>query len=170
MKQIKTLLIAATLFFAATSLTNAQSKVAHINTGELIQLMPEMIAANGDLQKIAETVQADIQAMQLEIKKKSEQYNAESQSKTDEENEKRFYEVEGNKKDMRDYAVNADNELKDKRMKLYEPIFKQAKAAILKVGKAQGFDYVLDSTEGGGLLMADGKNLLEDVKKELGIK
>ena len=34
--------------------------------------------------------------------------------------------------------------------------------------RAQGFEYVLDSTQGGGVIMSDGKNLLDDVKKELG--
>ena len=34
--------------------------------------------------------------------------------------------------------------------------------------KAQGFDYVLDSTQGQGVIFADGKNLIEDVKTELG--
>ncbi len=37
-----------------------------------------------------------------------------------------------------------------------------------KVSKAQGYQYVLDSTQGGGVLVADGKDLLADVKTELG--
>ena len=45
MKQIKTLFIAAALFIGATSFATAQTKVAHINTSELIKSMPEMKAA-----------------------------------------------------------------------------------------------------------------------------
>ena len=45
MKQIKSLLFAAALFIGATSFTNAQSKVAHINVGELVTSMPEMKTA-----------------------------------------------------------------------------------------------------------------------------
>ena len=45
---------------------------------------------------------------------------------------------------------------------------KDAKEAIEKVAAAQGFDYVLDASEGGGVLVSKGKNLLPDVKKELG--
>jgi outer membrane protein len=54
-------------------------------------------------------------------------------------------------------------------MTLLKPITEKAKSAILKVARAQGIHYVLDSTQGGGVIMADGKNLLDDVKKELGI-
>ncbi|MEP2968991.1 MAG: OmpH family outer membrane protein, partial [Nonlabens ulvanivorans] len=34
---------------------------------------------------------------------------------------------------------------------------------------AKGFDYVLDSTTGTGVIMADGYDITPDVKKELGI-
>jgi len=59
--------------------------------------------------------------------------------------------------------------MQEKELALLKPITEKAKAAILKVARAQGFQYVLDSTQGGGVIMADGKNLLDDVKKELGI-
>ena len=42
---------------------------------------------------------------------------------------------------------------------------KEIKAAIQKVGKAKGFQYILNSES---LLLADGPNLTADVKKELG--
>ena len=60
-------------------------------------------------------------------------------------------------------------EMQKKEVDLLKPITEKAKAAILKVARVQGFDYVLDSTQGGGVIMADGKNLIDDVKKELGI-
>ena len=46
-----------------------------------------------------------------------------------------------------------------------KPIMEKVKASIAKVGKAKGFQYVLNSE---GLLLADGPNLTSDVKKELG--
>jgi outer membrane protein len=44
----------------------------------------------------------------------------------------------------------------------------KAQAAIQKVARAKGIQYVLDSTTGSGVLLADGTDLLVDVKKELG--
>jgi outer membrane protein len=41
-------------------------------------------------------------------------------------------------------------------------------AAIEKVAAAQGIQYVMDSTQGGGVIVAKGKDLLPEVKKELG--
>ena len=50
MKQIKTLLIAATIFLGANSI-NAQTKVAHIDFQGLVSKMPEMTAAKAQLDK-----------------------------------------------------------------------------------------------------------------------
>lgn len=168
MKQIKTLLIAATLFFGATSFTNAQSKVAHINTTDLIQAMPDMKVAQADMERIGKTYQSDIEAMKLELKTKTERFEAEATTKTQEENEKRYVEVQTDQQSMQQYAANAQQQLQKKEMDLLKPITEKAKAAILKVAKAQGFDYVLDSSPQGGVIMAEGKDLLADVKRELG--
>ena len=45
------------------------------------------------------------------------------------------------------------------------PLIEKARAAIQKVARDQGFEYVL---EAGTLLLSDGKDLMADVKKELG--
>ena len=168
MKQIKTLLIAATLFFGATSFTNAQSKIAHINTTELIQAMPSMKTAQADMERIGKTYQADIEAMKKDLKTKTDLYESQVATKTQEENEKRYVEVQTDQQSIQQYAATAQQELQKKEMELLKPITEKAKAAILKVGKAQGFDYILDSSPQAGVIMAEGKNLLADVKKELG--
>ncbi|WP_250435134.1 OmpH family outer membrane protein [Hanstruepera flava] len=169
MKQFKTLLFAAALFIGATSFTQAQSKVAHINTQELIQAMPEMATAQAEMEKLGKTYEADIKAMATEYQNKMKQYEAEAPTKTDEENQKRLVEVQTMQQNIQQYQGQAQQEMQKKEIDLLKPITEKAKAAILKVARAQGFDYVLDSTQGGGVIMADGKNLLDDVKKEMGI-
>ena len=62
----------------------------------------------------------------------------------------------------------AQEEKSKKQVELFQPISDKAKAAIEKVAAAQGFDYVLDSSQGSGVIVAKGKDLLPDVKKELG--
>ena len=47
-----TTLIVSLLFLVAPLSVKAQSKVAHINTQQLISEMPEVIAAQGELKKL----------------------------------------------------------------------------------------------------------------------
>jgi len=159
---------AATLFIVGSFYVQAQSKVAHINTQELVESMPEMINAKSELEKLAKTYETDIQAMATELQNKIKQYDAESSTKTDEENGKRLQEVQSMEQSIRQYQGQAQQDLQKKEIELLKPITEKAKAAILKVGNDQGFNYVLDSSQGQGVIMANGKDLLADVKAELG--
>ena len=168
MKGLKTLLFAAVLFMGATSLSNAQSKVAHINTQELIEAMPEMKVAEAEIQKLGKTYEAQIQDSITELQNKAKQYQAEAESQTDEENAKRAQEIDGMRQSIAQYQQQAAQDIEKQKFERLKPITEKAKAAIQKVARAQGFQYVLDSTVGGGVILADGKDLLNDVKKELG--
>lgn len=168
MKNVKKIAVALMLFVAATSFVNAQSKVAHIDVTQLLADMPEMKAAEAELKKLSETYQADIQASMTELRNKFTQYQNEAPSKTKEENDKRAVELQGMEKTVGEFQQNAQQEIQQKQAELFAPISERAKAAIEKVAAAQGFDYVIDAQPGGGLIVARGKDLLADVKKELG--
>jgi outer membrane protein len=168
MKHFKTLFIAAVLFMSATTLTIAQSKIAHINTTDLVTSMPDMKTAPVQIEEIGKNYEKEIQGMVNEYKKKIEQYEKEAPTKTDDENQTRSVEVQTMQQKIQQYQTNAQQELQKKEGELLKPITEKAKAAILKVAKAQGFNYVLDSSQGGGVIMAEGKDLLKEVQKELG--
>ncbi|MBT8267198.1 MAG: OmpH family outer membrane protein [Bacteroidia bacterium] len=167
MKHLKTLLFATALVLG-TSFMNAQSKVAHINTQDLVEAMPDMKTAKSTLEKMAKTYEVEIQTMATELQNKVKQYDAEASTKTQEENSKRMQEVQGMEQSIRQYQAQAQQNLAEQEASLLEPILKRAKEAVVKVAKAQGFQYVLDSTPGQGVILSDGKDLLADVKKELG--
>ncbi len=169
MKNLKLLLIAAALFIGATSFMNAQSKIAHVDTGALVEAMPEMKAAQSQLEKLQKTYDAEIKSMMKEWEAKVKQYDGESASQTEEVNLKRVEEVQGMQKNIGDYRNQALEDLRKKEVDLLQPILEKAKAAIQKVARAQGFQYVMDSSPGNGLILFDGKDLLADVKTELGI-
>lgn len=168
MKQFKNLVLAAVLLLGGTSIMNAQSKVAHINTQELVQAMPDTKAAQAEIQKLAKTYEVQIQDMGNEYDAKVKRYDAEAATQTAEENQKRVEEVTAMRQSIAQFQQQAQQELQKKEFDLLKPITEKAKAAILKVARAQGFHYVLDSTQGQGVILADGKDLMEDVKKELG--
>jgi outer membrane protein len=168
MKQLKTLLLATALCIGTVSFTQGQSKVAHINTNDLISAMPETKAAQAELKTLSDGYQKDLQNMGTELQNKSTQYTAEAATKTQEENTKRQEELMTMEQNARQFQTKAQQDIQEKQDALFKPITEKARLAILKVGRAQGFEYVLDSGL-GVTIMADGKDLLVDVKKELGI-
>ena len=74
MKHFKTLLFAAVLIIGSTSFMNAQSKVAHINTQDLIEAMPEMKSAKAELEKLVRAKRA-VERSKEETDKKNSSLN-----------------------------------------------------------------------------------------------
>lgn len=169
MKKFKTLLIAVALTLGATTFTQAQSKIAHIATQELIEQMPAYTAAMTQLEKLQKTYDAELQDLATEAQSTMKRYEAEAATKTDEENAKRVAELQQTQRSIGEYRQNAMQELQKKEVELLQPVYEKARAAIQKVARAKGYDYVMDSTTGTGLLLADGYDLMPDVKKDLGI-
>ncbi len=172
MKHFKSLLIALMLIFGATSFVNAQdsvAKMAHIDTQQLVEAMPSMIAAQNELKKVQQTYDTEIQTMAKELQTKITQYDNEADAKTDEENGRRIQEVQGMQKKIQEYQQNARKDLQDKEIELMQPLLDQARTAIQKVARAKGFQYVVDCATGNGMILCDGPDLLADVKTEMGI-
>ena len=165
MKQIKTLLIAAVLILAANNTMNAQAKTAHVDVSEIMSKMPAMLDAQNQLQKLSGTYDAEYKKMIEEYQTKIKKYDAESTTATEAVNNERTKEVQDMQKRSGDYRDNAQKELQQKETDIVKPLMEKVRASIQKVGKAKGFQYVLD---GSTLLLADGPNLTADVKKDLG--
>lgn len=165
MKQIKTLVIAAVLILTANNTMNAQAKTAHVDVSEIMSKMPAMLDAQTQLQKLSGTYDAEYKKMIEEYQTKIKKYDAETTTATEAVNTERVKEVQDMQKRIGDYRDNAQKELQQKESDLVKPLMDKVKASIQKIGKAKGFQYVLD---GSTLLLADGPNITADVKKDLG--
>lgn len=176
MKIIKKLALTLLLFIGVTSFTNAQSKVAHINVQQLLTEMPEMQTIQAELGKLEQTYTADIQASIKELQAKSKAIQDEISALTDDQIKARKAEFDKKAEELDNMQANIEQaqkaayqDLQQKRQEKIAPLYKKIQDAIDSVASKQGFDYVLDATQGGGVIIARGKDLLPDVKKELGI-
>lgn len=165
MKQFKTLAIAAFIFVVGGQTIQAQAKVAHVDVSELMAKMPAMLEAQKQLEKLSGTYDTEYKTMVDEYQTKLKKYEQEATTVTDAVNETRSKEVQDMQKRIVDYRDNAQKELQQKEADIVKPIMEKVKASIQKVGKAKGFQYVLNSE---GLLLTDGPNLTADIKKDLG--
>ena len=156
------------LFLLISFNIGAQSKVAHINSQTLISEMPEVKEAQAQLEKLQKTYQTEIEASMKEYQTKLQTYSADAQNQTEVTNQARQKELAGMEQNIQQYQQTAAQDIQKKQADLLKPLIDKARAAIQKVAKAQGFDYVIDATEGGSLILAGGKDLLEEVKIELG--
>lgn len=170
MKQMKTLVLAIALILGTGAIAQAQdSKIAHIATQELLEQMPAFKTAQTEMQKIQSSYEAEMQNMGQELQKTMERYSREAETKTDEENMSRQQEVEQTRNKIVEYRQTAMQDMQKKESDLLKPVYEKARTTIQKVARDKGYNYVLDSTTGTGLLLADGYDLMPDVKKALGL-
>lgn len=168
MKHLKIALIAL-LTFGAFTLSQAQTKIAHIDSNELIEAMPDFQDAKSQMNKVQSSYSSQLEDMYKELEEKRKRFEDEAGNLSEEENQRRMGEFQESQQRIMEFQQNAQKELEKKQEELLQPLFDKAKTAINKVAKNKGYEYVLDSTEGGNVLVADGHDLLPEVKKELGI-
>jgi outer membrane protein len=160
---ILTAFAAITMFLGAS----AQSKIAHINSSELMNAMPEMKDFEKKLKDYEGVLRAQLETMQTELQTKYQEYVTDTTSPPAimEIKKKKLEDLQA---DIQQFSQSAEQDMMKKKEELYMPIYNKAKTAINEVAKAKGYDYVLDSSEGLGVLMTNSANdLMNDVKKKL---
>jgi len=165
MNVIKTLVLITVLTFGMNTV-NAQTKLAHINTEELVSAMPETKALQAKLEKLGKTYDNEVKAKESELKAKFEKYNAEFESQTEATNADRTKEVQLEAQKIEQFKQEAVKDLQKQEQEGLQPILEKAQKAIDDVAAVQGYDYVLNVST---LVVAKGKDLLADVKTKLGI-
>ena len=168
MKNLKSLLLTTLMIALPMTVTFAQSKIAHIDTQKLISEMPEVIAAQKQIQALEKTYANDIENSIKEYTAKAQAYEAEARNQTDIVNQARQNEMQSMRQNIQTYRETATQDLQKKQAEMMRPLYDKAIAAIEKVAAAQGFEYVLDASAGGGVLVSKGKDLEAEVKVELG--
>jgi outer membrane protein len=164
MKQFRTFLIAAVALFSFQTMS-AQTKVAHVDTNEIMTKMPAVLDAQNQLKKLSDTYTAEYKTMVDEYQAKIKKYEGEVATVTDAVNQTRQSEMQDMGRRIGEYQETAQKDLQKKESDLMKPITDKVKASIQKVGKVKGYQYVINASD---LLLADGPDLTADIKKDLG--
>lgn len=167
MKSRNTIFITLAFCFGLMINGFAQSKIAHIDTQAFIESMPSYQEAMKQIKQVEQTYQAEIDDLLKEAQNKNERYKAEAPTKTDEENQMRMQELNEMQNSIMEYNQTATKDVQKKKEELMRPVLERARTVIQETARAKGFDYVLDSTLGSGVLLADGYDLLDDAKAAL---
>ncbi|MCF6349872.1 MAG: OmpH family outer membrane protein [Flavobacteriaceae bacterium] len=165
-KHLKTFLLALTL---TTGLFISQAQIAHINSEQLVQAMPETIAMGEELKRIGQEYDTDYKTQVQELQTKAAKYQEEAATKSNEINGKRQQEISELQQKLQLYLRTAQEELQKKEFELLKPIIEKAQKAIQDIATEKAVKYVLDSSPGKGLIVFDGEDLMVAVKAKLGI-
>lgn len=151
-----------------SSITGFGQKLGHIDGQALLLAMPERADIEKQIQEQANQVEKALTEMQAEYEMKVKEFQ-ENPNWPESLRTTKYNAIINLEKDMKDFAAQAEQELADKEAELLKPMVDRARASIDKVAKANGFTYVLDSSQ-GVILYEGGEDLMPLVKQDLGIK
>lgn len=166
--------LAAILAIGALSPAAAQMKVnklGYVNSLELLDAMPEKGPIDEQIEKYATELEASLEKMYVEYQKKVAVLQEGVQNKTigEVDQEMKAKELGDMEKRITDFQESANEKVSRKRSTLYQPIIEKINAAIKAAAKENGYTYIFDSSAGSILYADEADNLLDLLKKKLGI-
>lgn len=167
---IKKLFILCTLA-ASTFYVKAQTtKLGHINSTQLLGMMPETKLADSTLQKFGESLQAQLKTMSAEYDSKVAEYQEKAASMAEPVAKTKEKEIRDLGQRIQDFQESAQSSVQKKKEEVYSPIIKKAEDAIKAVGKEKGYTYIFDSGVGVLLFSNESEDIMSLVKARLGLK
>ncbi len=157
--------------FVMSGIVNAQVKIAHVNTAEILDAMPDKAKAEKSLEKYYGELQSQLETMAKEYQTKMQDYEANQATMSNLVKQSKEKEIVDLQTRITQFQANAENEFENKRAELLKPILDKIQNAINAVGKEKGYTYMLDLATGAAVYVGDNAvDATKDVKSKLGIK
>jgi outer membrane protein len=172
MKSIAKRIMASCLFMLSSNVANAQ-KFAYVDSEYILAQMPSYKSAQKQLDELSKEWQQDVDAKFAEIDKLYKQYQAEKVLLTKDMQTKRENEIIEKERAAKKYQNDKfgyEGELFKKRAELIKPIQDKVYAAINKVAKSNGLDFIFDKSGDMLMLVSNPKyDRSDEVLEELGV-
>ena len=171
MKKLFRVLFLGVALFVMSGMAQAQVKIAHVNTAEVLDAMPDKAKAEKDLEKYYGELQNQLQTMAQEYENKMQDYQANQATMSNLVRQSKEKEIIDIQNRIQQFQANAEGDFETKRAELLKPILDKIQNAINAVGKEKGYTYILDLATGAAVYVGtDAVDCTKDVKTKLGLK
>lgn len=169
MKKSLFVLLIAAMACCGTAMAQKSIKLGHINSNELMQIMPGRDSAQTVLQNEMTDLENTLKSMQTELETRYNEYMAKQDAMSDLIKQTKQRELQDMQSRAQEFQKNAEQQLQDRQSELLKPIIDRARKAIEDVAKENGYTYIFDSGIGTLLYSQDSDDIMPLVKKKLGI-
>ncbi len=169
-KYYKLIIVGALVTFGFGNLNvAAQSKIGHINSNDLLEIMPERTKAAADVEAFAKQLEMQLKNMSAEYETKLREYQSQQALMTEPVRQTKVQEITDLESRIQQFQLTAQESLQKKESEILKPLIDKARNAINTVAKEKGYDYILDTGLGVVLFFDTGDDILPLVKKKLGL-
>lgn len=146
-------------------------KYGHIDFNALVEMMPEADSAQKALETYARMLEKELEAMQLELETKYNDFQTKTKAGTLSETMRATMEEDlvAMQQRIQKFQMDARNELQAKEQELFAPVMDKARKAVEEVGKEGGYIYIYN--ESSLLYYSEqSEDIMPKVKAKLGIQ
>jgi outer membrane protein len=165
MKKVFFVVVAIFMAYSAS----AQQKFGHVDSDELLEMMPEKAEAEKQMEAFAKEFQGALESMAKEYESKVADYQAKEKDMTNLVKQSKVKEITDLERRIQEFQSQAQGEIQKKEQELLAPIIEKARKAIDAVATEKGYTYVFDNSSGVLLFAKDSENLMAEVKAKLGL-
>ena len=143
-------------------MTMMAQKFGKVNTQTIMQALPDVAKANGELEALQKQKDNELKAMQDELNRKLDEYQKGQSTMNATAKQQKETELQGLNQKIQQAYQDGQQELQNKSNELMQPIVAKVRAAIDAVGKAGNYTYIFEE----GAAIYTGSNVV-DVTKEV---
>ncbi|MFN8308432.1 MAG: OmpH family outer membrane protein [Chitinophagales bacterium] len=159
----------AALFVIGSASAQATQKIGHLNSGEILQAMPEYKQMQEAVDKKKQEYAGVMQSMYTEYEKKSKEVQEGGEKMTQAVLDMKVQEIKDLEKRIGDFEQKAQADLGKYAEDLMKPLNDKYVKGVKDVAKEQGYSYVLDIAAGGVIYFPEsGNDLTQAVKTKIG--
>lgn len=149
----------------------AQDKLGHINSKEIISVMPEVAGIEKTVDELGKKWESEIMKMREEYNAKIKEYQEKQETMPDGIKQIRMSEIQEVEQRINTFQQTAYTDLQKKQQELITPVIDKVKKAINEVGAETNLTYIFDLSSQSIIYQSPKSNdITALVKKKLGLK
>ena len=168
---MKKFIICAICAICGFTTANAQAKFGHINSQEIIQLMPEYTKAKSEIDALQAQYEADLKSMNDELQKKAEDFDKNQATLPDNIKQRRQQELQDMDTKIQQSYQDNQQALQKASAEKMQAITNKVLDAIKAVGQEGSYVYIMEMGAGIPYISTTlSTDVTAQVKQKLGLK
>lgn len=167
--RILSLILFSSFFLLSTALVAQDQKLAHVNLGNLLELLPETAEAESRMEDLRDSL---VMSFENRVAKLEEDFGvfqreiAEGNiSRVDQQKREQKFQQE--QEQLRTFEQRMQNRLQRERQRMLGPILEKVEAVITNLAKERDYAFVFDVSGGSMLFAEDSKDVTGEVLERL---
>ncbi len=167
--RILSLILFSSFFLLSTTLVAQDQKLAHVNLGNLLELLPETAEAESRMEDLRDSL---IMSFETRVAKLEEDFGVFQQeiaegniSRVDQQKREQKFQQE--QEQLRTFEQRMQNRLQQERQRMLGPILEKVETVITNLAEERDYTFVFDVSGGSMLFAEESKDVTGEVLERL---